>query len=98
MVNALVVGWREEHLIGLLYPLQSEVVPQAGGRGSPLLFVGPPKKFSAVECESGWSPLRLIVCVYSNSSVLQLRLSGTDKLHLRLNPSSESMHEMYMWV
>ena len=39
-----------------------------------------------------------LVCVYSNPSVLQLRINGTDQLHLPLNPSSELMHEMYMWV
>lgn len=57
----------------------------------------PPEKFSALECESGWSPIRPIVYsatlrYFSCASLVQISY-----IYL-LNPSSELMHGMYMWV
>ncbi|KAM7417538.1 hypothetical protein PAMA_017263 [Pampus argenteus] len=79
VMNALVVCWQEERLIGTSLPPAIRSSSPAGGRGSPLLFNrSTPEKVSALECESGWSPVRLI-CVYtatlqcfSSSSLVQI--------------------------
>ncbi|KAM7389855.1 hypothetical protein PAMP_023805 [Pampus punctatissimus] len=79
VMNALVVCWREERLIGTSLPPAIRSSSPAGGRGSPLLFNrSTPEKVSALECESGWSPVRPI-CVYtatlqccSSSSLVQI--------------------------
>lgn len=55
VMNALVVCWREDRPKD--FPTSDVVLP-AGGAGSPLLFSrSSPEKLSAVECESGWSPV-----------------------------------------
>ncbi|KAK5864708.1 hypothetical protein PBY51_015927 [Eleginops maclovinus] len=88
VMNALVVCWREEHLIGLLYRLRSQVVPPAGSRGSPMLFdrSSPKRSFRHWSVRvDGLLCGRFDVCIHSNPSVLQLRTIGAD---LPLNPSS----------
>lgn len=82
-------------MFGLQLPAINSSPPPTGRKGNPMSFNRSSEKFTALDCESGWSSVQPMRRVLQN--VIVISLIGTDKLQLPLNPSSESMHGMYMW-